>query len=145
MINKCQVGVLTLNRSGLVTDTSQPGKDEAPWLQRAFVDGFCDAETAERLRVACWAAGIDTIIVSPDRRPRVRTSYAVRIPVTCRDGVEHTWLGAVESARSLRQHWHGYLCQEGLDALLGASLFTAYDPEWGRKDLLWETLVGAVA
>jgi hypothetical protein len=132
--------LLALNHAGLVTHWSQPGVPTEGWQQRASVVGYCTPDLAIRLAESCRTAGLDTTVIAPSDRPRWRTSFARRVPVSLRNGEEFTWLGAVESTHALRRDWGWALAPTGLAALLDACEFTVHDPEWGRKDLLWDTL-----
>src|SRR5579875_366519 len=51
-----------LNRSGLVTDCSQPGEIDRDGAQRAAVSGYCEQDVAERL--ASVSVRGDLIVIS---------------------------------------------------------------------------------
>jgi hypothetical protein len=153
--------LVTLNRSGFVTSGSQPGEsaevgyDGDLWWQRAAVDGFTDPDTADRLEDACDAAGLVFINNGP---ARLRTNWRDAVPATvkapsdvtedppaegCPDEAGYyvtTCFGTHLSRRAVRFEFDGF----GADALLAAEQITVIDPVFGRKDLLWDTLIKAV-
>ncbi|OHV49322.1 hypothetical protein [Pseudofrankia sp. BMG5.36] len=136
--------LLALNRAGFVTDQSQPAGSGDGWQQCAFVEGFCTEDLAKRIADACLTADLWVRYVPPHVRPRWRTVYLYSTPVTTERGVAHTRIGAIPSTRELRWLWGGELSRAGLDTLLGAHQVIAYDPQWGRRDRLWQTLTEAV-
>lgn len=136
--------LLALNRSGLVTDQSQPGLIEDGWRQRAFVEGYCTPQIADQLAAACRTAGLGIIVVPPSDRPRWRTGYARAIYVSD-DGVGCTVVGAIPSTRELRWLWGGHLSRTGLDAILDAHRVAIHDPQWGRRDVLWHALTESIS
>jgi hypothetical protein len=142
-----------LNRSGFVTSGSQPG-----WWgpngwggyvhQRAAVDGFTDSVTADQLEATCQEAGLIFIRNGP---AGWRTTWKNSVPVTAnpidcpnnRIGeadpfIPLTEFGTHLSRRQVKFIFDGY----GTDALLEAEQVTIIDPEWGRRDYMWQTLVG---
>lgn len=137
----------TLNRSGFITSSSQPGlgpvrgADGMMWSQRAAVDDFTDKATADRLEITCPAAGLIVIRNGP---ARWRTSYKNSVIVTAAQASgdpitddsaydAYTRFGIHLSRRDVRFEFDGYAA----DALLAAEQITVIDPEWGRPDLLW--------
>jgi len=151
--------LVTLNRNGFVTSGSQPGEaavlgyDGNLWWQRAAVDGFTDPDTADRLEDACAAAGLIFINNGP---ARLRTTWPDAELVTAsfvneRDGAlppesddspyyGHTHFGTHLSRHAVKFNFDGYAA----DALCSAEQVTVIDPEWGRKNLLWDTLTTAL-
>lgn len=144
--------LVALNRSGFVTSCSQPGVgpawgfDNRVWWQRAAVDGYTDPDTADRLEKACEAAGL---IFINNGRAGWRTHWRNAVDVTASpvNGIEiiegspryvHTGFGTHMSRRAVKFDFDCY----GADALLNAVQITIIDPQWGRNDLLWETVAG---
>ena len=123
-----------LNRLGLVTKGSQPA-----WLseegdgQRAWVSAFCTEDTVDRIRAAVH--GTDLIVIASP--PGDETDQAVEISIY--DGIENTWGGRPDSVAHI-EHFMGYQSPNALDALKAAWQIDVIDPEWGREDLLWDTL-----
>jgi uncharacterized protein DUF6919 len=146
-----------LNRSGFVTYGSQPGEfwtSDDGWVrhQRAEVSGFTDQANADRLEKLCTEAGLLFIRNGP---AGWRTSWKNNVVASASP------IGGddlPEDARSLRDPRYHAECDAGVhlsrlsvqqlfdgcgtDALVTAEQVTIIDPEWGRKDHLWQTLVG---
>lgn len=72
--------VADLNRNGLFTKESQPGVPAGGHAQRAYVTGFCSAESASVLLDLSTRTGLVTVA-----HARGEASQA-SIPVTLRDG-----------------------------------------------------------
>jgi hypothetical protein len=130
-------------RAGFVTTQSQAaaacvGYDGAWWEQRAAVEGFADDATLDRLTVMADAAGLS---IQAGRAGR-RTNQRQAVPVTTRDGYEHTGFGAIRSVSHLADDWLGYgMCSDAaIDAVIDAWQVLVYDPEWGSNDRLWPAL-----
>jgi hypothetical protein len=136
-----------LNRAGFVTTGSQeafdgPGYDGAHWEQRAAVEGFAAFPVATVLRHAAAEAGMTVVAHSPAALPRWRYRYHQAVDVTRRGGRPHTGFGANLPRRHIRDDWTGYgICHpDAVDALCAAWQVTLIDPEWGRRDALWDML-----
>jgi hypothetical protein len=130
------IGVLALaNRGGFFTDQSQPGEIGDGYSQRAFVDGFADEATAERIRVAFSSTDL-VVIAIPAHVDRT----CALVPVT-RDGVEEfTWLGTGVAIDDLRASYEGLVSPQALLGLMSAWQLHIFDPVWGRNDRLWPIL-----
>ncbi len=136
-----------LNRAGLVTYCSQPGLADEWGRQRAFVDGFCTAETLLSLvRAACHRPEFQLLAHEPGSRPPRRGSPQAEAVVTeGRDGRAYTSVGGWLPPRDVRRFYRQAGCRREAVAVLTACWqVTAYDPEWGRADLLWDTLAAAL-
>lgn len=130
------------NRAGYITDGSQPGfagpgYDGAHWTQHAAVMGFASPEVTARLRTA-EAAGLTVLV----QEASWRLSWRHAIPVTYREGCEHTWFGTRLSRCHISDSWTGYgMCSTtATDALCAAYQVTVVDPVAGRNDRLWPAL-----
>jgi len=128
-----------LNRSGYVTDASQPGYDEGGWQQRAAVEGFTTPDVAEHLRTVAQDA---RLFVRLQCASRWRNHYAHAITVTRNGGRPYTRFGVQLSRRQIRDAHLGYgACRpDVVRALCGALRVTVVDFEWGRDDALWPVL-----
>ena len=140
-----------LNRAGFVTTGSQPafdgpGYDGAHWRQRAAVEGFAGPELASALLAAASGAGLTDVLHDPATLSRWRYDYDRDVTVTTRDGYEVTGFGVQLPRRHIRDSWIGYgIChRDAVDALCSAWQVTVIDRQWGRADLLWDVLAGAV-
>lgn len=127
--------LVALNRSGYLTDHSQPGALEDGYAQRAHVSGYCDEPTA--MAISARAVTTDLVVLAI---PANSDSFG-QIPVSREGRVEYTWGGGhsdpanefyqpgdEELVAELRQLWH----------------VEVIDPVWGRNDLLWDVVVAAV-
>jgi hypothetical protein len=140
-----------LNRAGFVTTCSQigedgPGYDGAHWQQRAALEGFASTELARHLYNTTWPAGLFAVACDPARLPRWRYRYREAVVVTRRNGHAVTTFGCHLPRRHIRDDWLGYgMCHpDAVHALCTAWQVTVIDPEWGRPDLLWPVLAGAL-
>ncbi len=133
-----------LNRAGLVTVMSQPARSGPDWQQRAGLVAYCDWLTLTKVVLACTSAGLETIAMDPRDRPRWRRGFCGDIPITMMRGQPHTRIGTVASTAQLRRAWAGELSRAGMDCLLAAHEMHVWDPEWGRRDALWDTLTRTV-
>lgn len=142
-----------LNRAGYVTVSSQPGLppttgwDGEHWQQRAAVEGFADGHTRLALEEAIEGTGL--ILIDHLTEPRrwwhrfVPGAAAWGDDAVCVtasvEGTEHTWFGGLMSYDTVE------LCfdevgRAAFAEVLNAWQVTVLDPEWGRNDLLWDTL-----
>jgi len=139
-----------LNRVGYMTTQSQhaccgPGYDGAHWEQRAAVEGFIAGTAAMRAfasAVGGAGAGMLLVLHSPDTLPRWRYRFGDAVPVTAREGRACTWFGAQLPRRHIRDPHIGYgdCHPDAVRALCKAWQVTVTDPEWGRRELLWQVL-----
>ena len=135
-----------LNRAGFVTTGSQIGESGPVWDQRAAVEGFAGEWLAVRLVCAARAVGLLAVGHSPADLPRWRYRYGRSVTVTRASGRDYTGFGVQLPRRHIRDSWVGYgMCDRAaVHSLCTAWQVTIIDPEWGRHDLLWPVLAGAV-
>lgn len=121
-----------LNRSGFVTEFSQPGEADGDWAQRAAVSGYCEQDVAER--VASISVREDLIVVSqpagldaPFELPISRTRQHYTFTILC-------------GSRAPEEHWPRAMRA----ALLDTWYVSVCDPVWGRNDMLWPMLTAAM-
>lgn len=130
-----------LNRSGFVTNGSQPGEpptwgyDGQVWQQRAAVEGFADKATANRIEAAAKNAGLIVIRHEGARRWR---NYRSAVDATVSGDSVCTGFGTRLSRSDVELSFDGYLHDE----LCKAEQLVIIDPKWGRNDRLWSTLTG---
>jgi len=126
-----------VNRNGFVTVQSQPAVRLADGRgQRAFVDGFCAADTVERIQAACLGTGLVLVATPP------AWENPTRIPVSIVDGKDCTWVGGVNSVVDIGR-FYGEDCPRVVASLFIAWQIAVLDPVWGRAGLLWERLDAA--
>lgn len=122
------------NRAGLLTTNSQPGEPlEDGCGQRAWVTGFCDEATCDKVRAACLGTDLVVIYTAP------HYDNPTQIVITIDDHTEYTWAGATLDETDIA-HYYSQDCPLALDALASAWQIHVIDPVWGRNDLLWTTL-----
>lgn len=125
------------NRHGFVTVTSQPGVKMVDGCgQRAYVDGFCSAETAVRIQAACQGTDLVAVLTPPT------WENPTKIPVSIVDGKECTWVGAATPMVDIAA-FYGEDTPRALASLFIACQIAIVDPVWGRAELLWERLDSA--
>lgn len=138
---KSIAGVLAeLNRNGLFTKESQPGVLAEGHAQRAYVTGFCSAESASALLDLSTRTGLVTVAHAPGEASRAS------IPVTLRDGEVVTVLGSSEGpvAEEQLRDWSEE-ANETLALLLSESWYVeAFDPVWGRNGRLLTAVLEAL-
>ncbi len=127
-----------MNRSGYATDFSQPGQLGRGWSQRAAVTGYCAHPQAD-----CLAAlSLESELIVITEHPGAEADF--ELPITQGDGRAFTRLcgrGVFDEPDAL---WDG--CHPLTWALLATSHYVAIcDPLWGREDLLWPSVVAALA
>ncbi|GIF75639.1 DUF6919 domain-containing protein [Asanoa siamensis] len=119
-----------VNRSGFVTDFSQPGN--AAWEQRATICGYCDDATCDVLAAAF--APTDVILLHE------RGDSGIRVPVTLDQGKPFTWVGGAPAL----DVWVSETTDAAVRALEASWYVTIVDPVWGRDDRLWPLLATAL-
>lgn len=120
-----------LNRSGFMTESSQPGEETESYKQRSYVDGYARETTAKQ--IARMSLYIDLhIVVYP-----VGQAIGSQTPVTVSDFHPFTWSGFFtgEEVEFYAQEFPNV--QTILEPLWGVSVI---DLVWGRQDYLWENL-----
>ncbi len=130
-----------LNRSGFVTDFSQPGEIDGEDAQRAAVSGYCQQDVAERL--ASTSVRGDLIVISSP----AGVDGCFQLPITRTHNCTFTILcgdHAPLSADDESWPWSG-LHPEMRAALLNAWFVSVLDPVWGRNDVLWPALIDATS
>jgi hypothetical protein len=137
--------LVLVNRAGLVTEGSQPGVIDEYGSSRAFVDGFCSLAVCDTVEQACTRAGLVALVRRP-RRPRVPAAWPrcryPAIPV----GVDPAGRTCTTVGGFIPTSWlTSFYPRAARTARLAAWDVTVFDPEWGRADLLWTTLTGALA
>lgn len=130
-----------LNRSGFVTEQSQPACDVIgygghPTRQRAAVQGFADATTARTLVNAVRRAGLYGHMYPAGRRPI--NSHAVW--VTEWAGQPYTRFGTVASLQEIADSWGDACSTAAVAALCDAQQVCLVDMEWGTRLRLWRVL-----
>lgn len=138
-----------LCRAGYMTVQSQaawkgPGHDGAYWEQRAAVMGFATQDMAMRLYDYAHCAQLLVIIHDPADLPRWLTRHRAAADVTRRGNRAMTGFGSHLSRAHLRGTY-GDCPREAQDELCAAWQVTLIDPQWGRPDLLWKVLEGALS
>jgi hypothetical protein len=128
--------LVAMNLGGLVTSWSQPGvPSDGLGAQRAVVAGWCSAATLDALNAAVlWT---DLVVLA---YPVGGADDLDPVPVTIDAGEAFTWAapsdlvdlferdGALPDGPEFQDVW----------------FVTVIDPSWGRDDLLWTTVLGAV-
>jgi hypothetical protein len=112
--------LLKMNRSGYVTDNSQPGERSGSSMQRATVSGHCRQEQAACLASLTLEGDLIVIVTEPG----CDSSY--QLPVSIEDGRTFT-IAAGRGYDELRDHY----------------FVEVIDPRWGRNEL-WPTVVAAL-
>ena len=130
-----------LDRNGLFTKESQPGVLAEGHAQRAYVTGFCSAESASALLELSGRTDLVTVAHAPGEASQAS------IPVTLRDDAVVTVLGSSEvpvSEEQLRD-WTEE-ANETLALLLAESWYVeVFDPVWGRNGVLLPAVLDALA
>lgn len=146
------------NRAGYFTDTSQPGHgavegyDGRMWMQRAYVSGYADLNTAwvlkrafaERPDLIFWCQPVKA--ASRKREPEIHHDF---FPVTLRenDGTAETGLydvntvaGLAPTRAEVKDLYHGDIGAGAYRELRGAWHVTIADTEYEAHDRLWTAL-----
>lgn len=129
-----------LNRAGWWTDGSQPGTTEPDRSQRAWVSGLCSERTANLLQGALLTSEL-LVLAAPIGAPR-----SIQVPVSRVGRAECTWAGATWSPPGFVDVFAPYVDGETLvDVFNHGWSVDVIDLRWGRDDLLWDAVRGAVA
>lgn len=132
------------NRTGFLTDQSQPGFDGpgfdgTRWQQRAAVSGLvAEEELLFALARVAEAHRLTILVRTTDER-----SSRPAVTVTKVDGEAYTGFGARLSRRQLRHLWRG-VSRPALDEIAAAWQVTLVDPHYGPDDRLWAALDEAI-
>ncbi|AWZ06878.1 MULTISPECIES: hypothetical protein [unclassified Streptomyces] len=132
-----------LNRSGLITDCSQPGiettePDGTHWSQRAAVTGLgADTGLLRRLALSARDAGLWGIVHTAATPGAGRDG----VIVTTVDGEPYTQFGAHMDRQVLETIWPPNQIGPGAhEGVLSSWQLTIVDPQYGRDDVLWPFL-----
>ena len=109
--------------------------------QRAYVTGFCSAESASALLDLSTRTGLVTVVHAPGEASQAS------IPVTLRDEAVVTVLGSSEGpvAEEQLRDWSEET-NETLALLLAESWYVeVFDPVWGRNGVLLPAVLNALA
>jgi hypothetical protein len=129
--------LVAMNRNGYVTDFSQPGEKDSGWWQRAAVTGHCAHRAADRLAAISLESELIVIIEFPS------TQQLYELPITQQDGRANTRLAGRGFFAEPDDLWEG--CHPETWMLLTNSHFVSVcDPQWGRDDLVWPSVVAAL-
>lgn len=132
-----------LNRGGLLTLASQPGRapyrghDGARWAQRAFVAAFA-SEDAARALAPLARRGLEVAVFGAEERG------GERVPVGLRGDTPYLFAGYGAGPDELGI-FAEFLGAAALDGLRRARYLTVVDPLWEPRDLLWREARRALA
>ncbi|WBP92201.1 DUF6919 domain-containing protein [Kitasatospora cathayae] len=136
--------LLLANRSGYITQFSQPGDydlgADGVWSQIATVSGFVtDPDVLNRLRGAAGEWGLQI--------REYRSTYLGPLPepivVTDRPGSLHTLAGRALTGREVRRTWHG-ASRTAVRAMERAWQVTLAEAGYSSGGLLWRALTDAL-
>lgn len=118
--------LIALNLKGLMTTNSQPGIEKYGWKQRAWVHLLTAPDAAKRLFAHAEAQGL--IVLCQNVQPLPLKP----IPITLRpNGRVLSFTDGASESLFLRGASKG--------VAKNAWEVTLIDPEWGRKQFLWDT------
>lgn len=128
-----------LNRAGLLTTCSQPGMDNGPSKQRAFVDGLALEDTAHRIQRLSLCSDLYIMTSGPGRY------NGCMMPITIDEFRPHSWGGSAtlheETGIFTDVLALGEICNESaMVELREAWEVCVIDLCWGRTDYLWSVL-----
>jgi hypothetical protein len=130
--NKIRRSLIRLNRSGWVTDFSQPAEPHHDGCaQRACVSGFCEEGLAKTIATLM----LRTELIALPFPPSGGGGY--QIPITIDDYHPFTWHGSFDPQYAF-DSFTEILPHEALHALRGAWYIIVIDPVWGRQRYLWQ-------
>lgn len=148
--------LVALNRAGFVTDSSQPGHgpvegyDGRMWLQRAYVAGFADLDTAASLETA-FAGNQDLIfwVNAPGPAPRAPRIDRHFFPVTLRERDDtaetglydiNTCAGLGPSRTDLKYLYRPVIGRAAYEQLREAWYVTIAEAKYSADGTLWPLL-----
>lgn len=140
--------LVKLNRNGLFTLNSQPGVIDDVISQRACVVGFALEKEAFKLAEKTLYTDVN-IQIFPIEQILSSTKYGYEIPVTLQERQPTAWVGTC--ADYVLDELFEPLDKDTSNIEDFVSIFvknefiwyvTAVDLAWGRKDHLWEVLLG---
>jgi hypothetical protein len=127
------------NRAGFFTTFSQPG-DGNPIdgnAQRATIHGYADEDLARRL----YALGLETGLLVLAFPPGFDND--TNIPITVNGFQIFTWHGMTDGQPE-KEDYRNQLTKEAYHSLLTSWQVIIIDTEWGRDDLLWNSLLEVI-
>jgi hypothetical protein len=123
-----------INRKGLVTRNSQPGRAlQDGYGQRAWVTGFCTQKTLWQLEDLVLPTEL-VLIASPPL-----AGWSIGVPITIVGGRANTH-GCQRLDLQGIQFLYGADLPAGVAALSESWQVDLIDPSWGRDSLLWQVL-----
>jgi hypothetical protein len=132
--NKIKRALIRLNRSGWVTDFSQPAEPHHNGCaQRACVSGFCDERLARTIATLMLCAELMALAFPPNG------GGGYRIPITIDDYHPFIW-HALFDPQYVFNSFAGTFHHEALRALRRAWYIIVIDPVWGRQRYLWQQI-----
>jgi hypothetical protein len=124
-----------LNRTGFITDFSQPGIpiDKDGFGQRASVSGYAEENLARQIATLTLHTELIVFIFPPD------TDWGCQIPITIDGYRPSTWNGRSFGSQQF-EHYQNVISSTALDELALSWVVIVIDPKWGRKSYLWSHL-----
>lgn len=123
--------LVRMNRSGLMTDTSQPGKPFHDGnAQRACFSGFCEEVLAMAVASLTLSTDLIVLVFPPD------SGGGYQIPITLEDYHPFTWHGSYDE--QVVEPFGQALGIRGINALRMAWYVVVIDPVWGRQRYIWQ-------
>lgn len=136
--------LVQINQHGLVTHNSQPARDGGEWEQRAYLDAYGPGELVRLVADAAGQAGLLVWVTDADGREAWPGAGWARVPVTRSPDGDCTWVGHAMTAGDALPRWDEVLSPAAAKVFFDAWFISIVDPDWGRPDLLWETVLGAL-
>ena len=129
----------SINRSGFVTTTSQPGEpmDDGS-AQRAAVEGYAREDTAKRM--AALGLWTDLLVFA---FPPGDYAWGYQVPITVEEYRPFTWLGSLQGHVEIESYVEDY-SREALSEVARAWKVTIVDPQWGRGPYLWDNVLSTL-
>lgn len=130
--NKIRPSLVRLNRSGWVTDFSQPAEPyQDGCAQRACVSGFCEEGLARTIATLMLRTELLALAFPPNG------GGGYQIPITIDDYHPFTWLGLFDPQYAF-DPFAETLHHDARRALQRAWYIIVIDPVWGRQRYLWQ-------
>jgi hypothetical protein len=125
-----------INRLGFWTTMTQPGLFSGSLAQRAYISGYCTEATANAIQGGLLASDLLAVALPAT----IAGDSSLQVPIT-RDGMsESTWGGAFEAV----DEWRDDLGDDVVAVIKRAWAVGITDLTWGRQDVLWPALLGAL-